>query len=148
MGNCPLSTPAQTLLPECGVSGSGLRETSFLGFLLSSLAFTTQGHYAAQVLKFRRCLGPPGPSDPSAAVCSRTTACPFGLACIFHMCCPGQFPSSVKSFSSSRKFNGGNKHKTKTRTVQVHEFMLDGSEGSKVDSNLENFNSQSISRLT
>lgn len=54
--------------------------------------------------------GPPGLSHPSLPVHSRTPACVFGPVCIFHICCPGQFPPSVKSFSSSYKSNGGNKH--------------------------------------
>lgn len=32
----------------------------------------------------------------------------------------------------------------KTHTVQIREFMLDGSEGKKVGANLENFNSRNI----
>lgn len=81
------------------------------GSLLSSLACTSPcWHHSAQTVLVRRCPGPPSQSLPSVPVCSRTTACPFGLACLFHMCCPGQFPSSVKSFSSRHKSNTGNKH--------------------------------------
>lgn len=101
----------------CGVTGSGLQETSFSGF-------TSPWQFVC-----RRCLGPPSPPHPSVPASSTTTACAFGLACIFHMCCPGQFPPSVKFFSSNHKSMAGTNTQNKTHTVQVHEFVLDGSEG-------------------
>lgn len=103
---CQPRGPVQTVL--CGVMGSRLQETAFSGFLLS-LAFTSPWHQPAQAVLCRTCLGPPSRSYPSVPVRSRAMACPSGLACIFHMCCPGQFPPSAKSFSSRHKSNGGNK---------------------------------------
>ena len=55
-------------------------------------------------------LGPSCQSHPSVPVHRIITAHPFGLALIFHMCCPGQFLPSVESFSSSYKSSGRNRH--------------------------------------
>ena len=63
---------------------------------------------------FKDAWGPPSQPHSSVGVCSRNTACPFGLACTFHMCRPGPFPPSGKSFSLRHKSNGGSKHTRQT----------------------------------
>lgn len=73
-------------------------------------ACTSSWHLTAQAFLFISCLGPSRRSHPLVPVHRIITAHPFGLALIFHMCSPGQFPPGIESFSSSYKSSGRNTH--------------------------------------
>lgn len=108
--NCQLSSPVQSAL-----SGHvELREPESRNFFfrLSAVILGCHLTLASHCPSFHveKILGASLSVSSVNSCCSGTTACPFGLTCIFHMCCPGQFPPSVRSFSSSHKSNGGNKH--------------------------------------